>query len=533
MQVLYVVDFGVSPVQEGVDPYQEALACVSEWLTFAAGDGVPVELLQGSGGKELNPNKAGDPRKAAWEVAGSVSHRALRVEVRDENPELDSFFVTRVTLSDIEGKVGIRISMARETSPTWLSPAPPPVLRQPGIVRSLILNENILISVSGQQQDGRYIPVRTDLEVETLVGAIQNPARLPLLLMHTRTLAALDTAKESANKLIGLVRVVTLDYRASRSLYERLPGYAPPYAGARLVWSDPEAKQMTFDEAEVNGGNPGYLRDRLMRVLSPISVLARGIDHAFREARRAEISQQSTEARSRSELAKASGDMEARLDAIQEELEVARIEAEQWRILATEEEDRANRFQAQAEKAPKLEEQVEQLLYALRATQDAQGRPNEPEDAWDNLPELVTGDVSSAEDLFLHLEDLSSSRIVFTAHAKNSWKKSKYPFPSEMHECLVKLARVSIALYDGTDRSMPHLDTWIRDEFDLKVSLQDQRIERDRKLRDFLYENRTWSRTPHVKVRDHTAPSQVGRIYFAFDSEHGRLIVDHVGLKLY
>ncbi|WP_028648372.1 hypothetical protein [Nocardiopsis sp. CNT312] len=289
---------------------------------------------------------------------------------------------------------------------------------------------------------------------------------------------------------------------------------------------------MVFGEEEINGDDPERVRDRLMRVLAPLSVLARGTDHAFRRARQAEINRQSSKARTRSELARVTGDMAAQLEALREELEAARADAEDWERLATEEERRAERYKDDAEKVPALEDHVEQLRQALRATQGPPERPVEPEDAWENLPALVTGDAASAEELFLQLQDLSSGRIVFTPHAEITWKKSKYPFPEEMTECLVKLARVATALYDGTERSMPHLDTWIRDEFDLKVALQDQAIGRDAKLRHFVYEDRTWLRVPHVKVRDYTAPSQVGRIYFALDPEQGRLIVDHVGLKL-
>ncbi|MFJ6464951.1 hypothetical protein ACIQM0_28650 [Streptomyces sp. NPDC091387] len=37
---------------------------------------------------------------------------------------------------------------------------------------------------------------------------------------------------------------------------------------------------------------------------------------------------------------------------------------------------------------------------------------------------------------------------------------------------------------------------------------------------------------PQSKVRDAVSPNEVGRIYFALDSEEKRFIVNHVGLHL-
>lgn len=102
-----------------------------------------------------------------------------------------------------------------------------------------------------------------------------------------------------------------------------------------------------------------------------------------------------------------------------------------------------------------------------------------------------------------------------------------------MFEALVALTRMAMALYDGSDRTMPRLDEWIRDEFDLRVALQDDTIEKDHRIRDFVYEGVIYNRTPHVKVRDHAPRPEVGRIHFALDYEHSRIIVDHVGAKLY
>ena len=49
----------------------------------------------------------------------------------------------------------------------------------------------------------------------------------------------------------------------------------------------------------------------------------------------------------------------------------------------------------------------------------------------------------------------------------------------------------------------------------------------------FTFENRSFSREPHIKIDDYTNPNEVGRVYFAIDAKSRRFVVDHAGTKLY
>lgn len=533
MQVLYVVEFRVSPRDAESDAYSAAMNSVTAWLNFMGCPSPEIDLACRKGQLTLAPNNAGGSRAASWESVGTAHRRALRIEVRDEHSADQTVLVTRVTLGQGDGDSSVRVSMGRESSPTWLSPAPPADLRQPGVVRSLLLNEKVSLSIVGQEQDGRYIQVRTDVEVATLAEAIGQSTRLPILLIHTRTRPALAVARHAASRLVGLVRVVTLDFRATRALGVERPGFAPPWSSARLIWSDPTARTVQFEERQVNAEDPDLMRGQLMRLLAPISVLARGLDKAYREARGAEIADRDRDTRARTAHALAQGTPHLQIEALQAEVEAARASADEWQQLARDEEERTNLLTAQIGRLPELEAQVEQLNIALRAVRPPSDDDAVDDDPWSSLPDLVTGDSDSAEDLFLHLSDATSGRIAFTPQAASSWKKSSYPFPHEMGECLIKLAHAAATLYDGTERNLPHLDTWLRENFDLKVALQDDTIEKNSKLRHFAYEGKSYDKTPHVKVRDYAAPTQVGRIHFALDSDKRRLIVAHVGLKLY
>lgn len=532
MQVLYVVELTIRPREPHYDEYTTAVGGIASWLSSLAGEDVDAVSFAASGVRELRPYRAGVARTARWELVGADDPRALRIEVVDTDDASGSVFLNRLTLGRIASRTTVRVSMARGSSPTWLSPSPPADLRQPGVVRRLLDSDQIDLFIHEQLQDGRYIQVRLNHEIEVLVEALRGSKRLPILLVHTRTLPANEVALEVARKLVGLVRVVTLDYRASRALDARLPGYAPPYAGARLVWSDPTAPTVPFDESMVNDATSDVMRARLMRIIAPLSVLARGTDDAYAAARREAIRRRDDETRTRSEHARSQGNASEQIAALSDELTAAQDAAKEWERLAVEESERADRFQLDGERVPALEAQVEQLTVALQASPDTVSA-SRAADQWSTLPGLVTSDSASAEDLFNYLAEISESRIAFTSRAASSWKKSRYPYPEEMGEALVRLAKAASTLYDGVERTIPHLDTWIRTEFNLKVALQDDTIEKNSKLRNFEFEDRTYDRTPHVKVRDHTAPSQVGRVHFALDTECGRFIVDHVGVKLY
>jgi BMFP domain-containing protein YqiC len=262
-------------------------------------------------------------------------------------------------------------------------------------------------------------------------------------------------------------------------------------------------------------------------------VLSRGVDHTYRRARQAQLAARSNEVEARSDAAAATGDLSAQVIMLKERILELQSDVQDWQAMAFEAEAEANQVKAQAERVPTLEEQVNQLGIALRASHDEHGGTTQSVDPWTILPSLESGSKDSAQVLFLRLQELTSERIVFTERALTSWKKARYPHPEEMRDALGKLSQVAIALYDGTERVMTHLDKWVREEFDLKVALQDDTIQKNKSLWKFIYEGRSHDRTPHVKVRDHAPHQEVGRIHFALDSENTRIIVDHVGVKLY
>lgn len=542
MQVLYVVDFDLNMTNEPdasqvIPPINKstvALQCIVDWINRSSTTELSSSDLHTDGSITLTSTRPHHTRSAHWQSVSTDTCFALRLEVSDKNNETGGEFITRLTLGTFQNRQAFRVSMARTFPTDWLSPVPPADLRQPGVIHNFLTNEQISLRVRKQRQDGKYIQIRSTAEVETLVDALESDERLPILIVHTRTLPALKAAREAANKLVGLTSVVTVDYSALRQLERKLPNSSPPYAGARLIWSDISAPTVEFDTRDVNDTNPDLLRARLMDKLAPISVTSRGVDHIYQRARQEQSAARSDDAKARVEAAAATGDLSVQLKMLEERNQELQIEVKDWQDLAFDAEQEVSQMRERAERAAALEEQVNQLNIALRASVSNQADEGEKEaDPWNSMPTLESGSKESAQHLYLRLQEITSERTVFTDRALTSWKKANYPYPDEMREALIKLSRVSTVLYDGSDRTIPHLDQWIREEFDLKVALQDDTIQKNKGLRKFHYENQEHDRTPHVKVRDNAPHQEVGRIHFALDTKNSRIIVDHVGIKLY
>jgi len=528
MQVLYVAGFEIAAAEgspPGTDPSQVVLDLLGQWIGGQSDLAVTsAELLDGERELAQVGTHGALRRTAAWEHVSGESAWATRVERRDVNAD-GSEFITRVTVGDDETGTSVRVSMAREVAASGLTPAPMPDVRQPAIVGSLARDPRLDVRVDGQVQDGRYEPVRSPQEVELLARILGEAGRLPVLLLHTRTLEARSGAQTVASRLIGLVKVVTLDYRAVRSLHALMPSIEVPYAGGLLVWADVAAPPAIISATLLNDPNRELLRTALMSRIAPLSVLTRGVDEAYRRARISARSRQSLQAAQRTAEAEGSGDAAAQFAALRAELEVTKNELAYVYDECGKAESEARE---RASEVAVLRAQVEQLTIA-QAYRPAAGEAEVEAETFDNAPKLEVGSPSSLEALSQHLERVSQGRIVFTPKAVAAWRKAaRYSTPDDMRDGLVKLARVAHDLIGGHAEVRGHFDSWVRQNYDLKISMQDD--EMPKKFRTFTWEDTSYDRTPHVKVNDWVDPHECGRIYFAVDNANDRYIVDHVGL---
>lgn len=531
VQVLYVTNFDVAAAASAgsvdLDPAQICFELLGQWIGGRTEPAVPASMFLKDGEYELALAHDHQRRFATWDHLAGEDAWATRVERRDVGLD-GSVFITRITVGNSQIGVTVRVSMAREVPDSGLTPTVTAEIHQPAIVAMLVEDKRLSVYVEGQMQDGRYLQVRNSHDVELLVQNLNVDTRLPILLLHTRTLEAQSAAQRAAGRLIGLVRVVTLDYKAARCLQALQSDIDVPYAGGLLIWADMSTPPARITAEQLNHTERGFLRSLLMSRIAPLSVLTRGVDSAYRRARQASESMETRQAAQRSAEAAHSGTLEEQVTAVIAERDRALADV----TFATDEWAKAEELaQERAREIARLTAQVEQLTFAAQYLGSSQESAEEEPNLGNAPEELLMGNATSLDALCQHLEQAVDGRIAFTPNVTVAWKKAdRYPTPGEMHKCLIKLATVARDMYDGQCRKMGHVDTWVRENHDLRISLQDDSI--PKKLRTFNWEKRTYNRVPHVKVNDGVPPAECGRVYFALDNENNRIIVDHIGLHL-
>lgn len=534
VHLLYVVEFDVEAATTERSAYEPLLGHVARWLSRGSITTISETDLSGSGTAVLPPadsGSAGDiERTATWEVLAAGDHRALRVSVQhplDTGVEL----TTRVTISDVSGRTVLRVGMSREHPSGALTPVRATPLFQPGIVREVAEDENLTLAVAGHRVDTRFVMVRDPGDVGELVTTLRSAARLPILLVHMRSLAGRDAAYIASRKLIGLARVVSINQASREALARELPGLAVPFGGARLVWSELEVTGPSVPAAQIEGSDREVLREALMPRLAPVSALANGIDNGWRRVRQASQRSARGEAESRLRLAQETADITGQRDALEEKVVLLEADLEDTRALADAYAAEATELKGMARLAEDRQVELEYWKDLYLGRYESETEVDDELDLWKNIPALVPG--SDPSDTFLALSDASGSSIAFTEAAERSWKKISYPHPDDMTAALTSLARAAQTLYGAEAVKMGHVDEWFKTEFGLNVATADDTIEKTKTMRYFDYEGQRRDQTPHVKVRDAVKPNEVGRIHFAFDKDGGRLIVNHVALKLY
>jgi len=470
-----------------------------------------------------------------WDAAAVGGDRVLRIVVR-ERERAGVVFETRLTIADLLGKTSVRVSLAQEAVAPGLSPAPAPAIRQPTLVLTIASDPRLSLTAEGAVQDGRYLLIQSDDEAKAVGEALRSPTRLPILLMHPQDQGQWESAKTVARRLIGLVRVVIAGYRYMRVIANEVPGLQLPFGGAVLVWSGGGADPRTYLQSELLALGQEGLRSSLMEVLADLSVRSRGTDVAWAELRRLKLAEITARAAQEVSAATTSGDDPGQLKALRAQVHSLETQLEESEELSQSFSNDADRVRVQlAEEQQKVLDLVAKnnaLSYQLSISS-----AGEESAAVMDLAAAPVLQRKSAQETFRYLEQASEGLIAFTPNAAKSWEKCALKNFDEMTHALVQLTRLAVELYrDPADR--PQLDgradDWFESNFGIKVSFHDKQIETHKKAAaTFFFEDESWDNVPHVKVTDAKAWSDVARIHFAQDDKGRRIIVNHVGNKLY
>lgn len=538
MELLYVVELTI----DGDGAFERTQAHIAEWLSAPTLQIEPSQLSS-NGEMKLAPNNyhnAQITRHAKWEVVSTGAKHGIKLTVSQESDAILELS-TRVTLTKVDAVTTVRIGIGRQSQRNQLIPVAATRIFQPRLLAILDQDESLTLRTQGQLINRRYVHVRTNSEVQELAASLPIDGRLPLTLIHLRSKETWELAHELSQKLLGLTRVVAVNFESSRMLSTAVPDMKIPFGGLLIAYPGLASASLTLTSGELATRGRKLVREELIQHLGSIAALANGEDRNWAEIRSAAENQRLIELTHNINIAKAAQDAEGQIAALTAKvtaLEVAKQELEEIGEEALEQADasarKVNALESQLKRERSETESWREAYFSAAGRQEEGGV--DTFDPWSSIPALAANEDPS--ETFLAISDASGERIVFTDRARKSWKSIQYPEPADMTEKLVALARAAAKLYDGTDRSIPHLDDWIKVEFGLTVALTDQTISKWKQkemrwLNDFSFDGITLDATPHVKVRDAVKFNECGRIHFALDKLHGRFVVQHVGTKTY
>lgn len=522
MELLYVIELDCKPSETStLDAAQvpERLAThIADWLNHEHRPELAPSAFEIDGSTTLI-SELEDQRdtRVAWMREGTKELHALVVTIRTAITRSGhADFVCVVTVSEREGRTAVRIEMGRESLDGVLAPAGANYFRRPFLLILLLRDSDLQFWSGPNKVDGRFNwvnPRQTDYVWRALSN---EKRRIPVLLVDGGADSGEQLAFRAAGELAGLASVLAVDARSQAILENKLNEYDAtiPPGGARLVWPD-----LTLRHPGFTADQATFAVGRLLRLLSSVSVSARGTNHLLQAAQAARREARNRELTDQLEAARALGDVTSENDAQATAIESLKNEIDEYATWLQQLEEERDGYKAQAAQATYWRHEAE------RARREAGVREND----WSEAPQLASTDLS---ELASFLEERSDGAIVFTRNAYQSWKRCAYPHVQVMQDALVTLTRAALEYRRLRCDVGMQPDDWFKLEWDLHLASTDKYMSQN-KMDKFSYDGTTYSRLPHLKLGDHTSPNAVGRVYFAMDADGERFIVDHVGLKLY
>lgn len=527
----YVVEFACTATNAGHDrALDKVIRAQEDWIAW---------MLNADAGL-----RGVFTRDAEWrdEVIYNEMNHAVRHEYRETTRSRASLLTVRkdlepgshtqmvVAVSSIEkadnseaAATHLRIAMGRDTD-GLITPTNLNRLRRPGLFQSLHRQDLALhVASTGQPVDGRYMHVGVEDELQVVMDSVQVDRRLPIILVGMSG-DSYEFAAQLARETIGLAQVVTV----SRYLVPR----------ADILLRSVIDGQVRLDEGCVSVIWPGvnivrrhptfsppygpYVLGSIMGLLGPLSAVASGPDWLRDQSiRDFDLD------RRREREASLRASMRSQIEAIDKnDTEQARLQEmeDEWVSYIQQTEEERDRTIAEN---LRLESEVSSLRYAMSAMRKTE-EVSDDETRFDQAPALGPDDL---EPLATFLTRTSEGRIVFTDEALRSWKRSTYTDSEKMRRNLILMARAAAKYAEYEKDSVVMVDEWFRQQ-GLAMSATDGGLKK-KNLHLFVWEGREYNRLPHIQVNDRTNFEDVARIYFAFDRDGDRFLVDHVGGKLY
>jgi len=526
----------------------------------------PPDLGAFAFGSDPEVPRVGEPN-VTWSALLDGATKAL--EVRLEHPDSRDASLTwraTVTISESGASTRATVRVERGAQVHVLRPGRTDV-RAPAVVQDL-MHAPLRAYAGSLELDAGARTIRADQAQGFVEDVLRVEGRaLPVILaaseVHGGFLGSLTRG------LAGLAQVVrAADRDADGALGEalRVYRYEVPRAGLRLYWPGFGSPSDSFRHpywtaAQIREGRGAgrSVTSQLVHVLAPISTGMVPADPAVMEARRERLAANAgvRRERDRAQRERAREDRERRRREAQAATdgdpdESARLRAQMADLEQSLRAVEGERDTAQAQ-AAELEEKEDKVIIesleivardedqrrriamleaenqTMKANIDALSRFEK------ETPLLADEDfepvhVTCWEDVSEHLPDLVGPGFEITDRALDCADgRGRYPHPDSMWDALSRLERVGRAYNALGAKLGRRFEQFAFEEGGITVALQDNSYEQGDTY--FEYQDERHSRLPHVKIDDAKAPNEVGRIYFALDSERHRLIVDWFGTK--
>jgi len=539
----------------GEDPFDIAAQRAIEWAWRVKGD--PPDLQE-------EPNGAAGDFKGTsitWSSIKSKHARAIEIRLRHPDPKDNSAsWIASVVVTEVSGSTRATVRLSFGAAVHALVPSRISV-RAPSIATALM--EVPLLAYAGSMELRPQPKVLAEEAVASFVhDQLEAEGRaLPILVASSELDRPLVDA--FARGLAGLVQVVrAVDRSADLGLRDALrkSGQTVPRSGLRLFWpgfgsSGQPIRNPYWTAAQLRTGSRGRGRsvlDQLVDLLGPISTARVPSDPGLLKARQEAMVERAAAQEKREEAIRkrarrqreaarrakeearsaASDDRVVHLEERVAEVEALLNHAESERKEAEERAGTAEKSNLEAleeaiqfsERANLMQEENEVLRRNLQTIQ----RFDELEEREGAEEDPVPEELETWDEIATHLDDLEGPGFCLTDQAKGcAGAKNRYPHPGAIWKSLRSLERVGRAFNEmGADLGV-RFDQFASQREGVTVALKDTSYENCW----FEYEGEWYERLPHVKIDDAKSPNEVGRIYFALDSDGKRIIVDWFGTK--
>ncbi len=497
----YVFSSDEATAETTVQRYQQATDVVSSWIAQKGWRGGPdLTMADGrSASIDVDEAEAGDGKFKRWRLLEEIP---------------GGLFETMVGLARSGDRVHVSAALAAGHNTNQLSPLQYEA-RCPSVLRQLAqlpwgwrLGRSSLTTGPTRFRGPSGGDAVTSLLLDT-------ERSLPVVAISTHVGLALHREMDArmARDLLGLATVAVIDDEAAWALTQRLGKTLSCYNGAvRLYWpglaasSPPTHHPLWTAERLLSGAGTvdaaeKYIREMLRKRLMAVSVPALAEASVFERVKAAR--QEAEEKKRRAEL----------------------LEAADYKKLAEEEADRADRMKL---RVAELEDQIQDLRQQLWRLQ--------AEDAWADGAEAISPDDSeppeTVEEAVSRARTLFAGRLRFGSDVDTGVRglfKTAGP-PDKVFRYLSGLADFATARQAGpVGKGMMQ---WLRER---GVDCSEE-SETDRKNKT-EQRKRTWDNGAdsrrvfdlHLKPNEATSPDQCVRIYFEWDDAAAQIVVGWVG----